>query len=263
MRWFFLLASVLVLAACGDEETLNTAGSADSSPTVESVEPPLTDTADVQSEESIATRSASTTTTTNTVADGMAPNESIEDIVTIQLDSDDPDVDLDTSAAPEQLPLLRDINPGPPNQGEGPALFNSTFNLETLEPVDLDVLPADLIDISLRSLEIFPSIQGFGDRESARRETGRPVIRFTPDQEAIEATFGHYTSTPEAAEQVSELLGIAQAEGEPAISETILFFACSLEGVCSNAEVTINYLPSSLGIPIEIPEGSTAQDGME
>ena len=260
MRWCAYLASVLVLAACGEAETLNTAGSADSSATFESVELALSDSTEAQSEVSVETQPSSTTTT---IAEGVAPNASPEDVVTIQSDLDGPDAGLEPSDAPEELPLLRDANPGPPNEGEGPALFHSTFTLETLDPVDLDVLPDDLIDISLRSLDVFPFTHSFGNPESAFRETGRPVIRLTPDKEAIEATFALYTSTPEAAEQVSELLGIAEAEGEPAISEVILFLACSLEGECSNAELTINYLPSSLGIPITLPEESAAQDGSE
>lgn len=251
--WGVVLAAALVLAACGEASNVDATSSADSPPTVDSTAPPPQETTEATNEESIESQPASTTSTT------AGP----EEIVTPLSSSDEPDIDREPSEVPEELELLRDTSPGPRNDGDGPELFDSTFDLETLDPVDLDVLPDNLLDISLRSLDIFPFHQSFGDPESTFRESGRPVIRFTPDQDAIQTTFTQFSPTPESAAQVSELLGIAEAAGEPALSEELVFFACSLEGVCSSGEVTINYLPSSLGIPITLPDGHSAQEDTE
>ena len=88
VTWPILLALAVLSTACSQAETLSTVDSADSSPTVDSVEPALSDTAEVQGEESIEIQPTSTTTTTttttSTVAEGGTPDESLEDIVRIK-----------------------------------------------------------------------------------------------------------------------------------------------------------------------------------
>ena len=124
--------------------------------------------------------------------------------------------------------------------------MDDTITISSADEIEIDLLANDPVALDRFTL----STEGgfFGDTSIEVRSDGTPVLRYTPDAEAI-AAMATYGTSPTSIETVSAALDAAEIAGLNIDVDLFSYTACDLDGACGSATVSVYYAPNLLRLP--------------